>query len=194
AEAGAIFRVGRGRSGTARERAEPDETYYCPPSPATAHDHLRTRARPPTAGWASARLRQTNGQSTMSKTSPSSTACPCVTAMLETLPPAGDSTGISIFIDSSTTSVCPSDTDSPTPTRISHTVPVMWAATSVAMRSILILEGGVRGSFSSAVQMKTRYERATSTAASWHVGSGSPGRIEPGPAGSRCHFGRLSLV
>ena len=46
-----------------------------------------------------------------------------------TVPALGDSTGISIFIDSSTTTVCPSAMASPTLTSIFQTVPVMCAFT-----------------------------------------------------------------
>ena len=60
---------------------------------------------------------------------PSSTESPSLTSTADTLPAAGDSTGISIFIDSSMTTVCPSATASPTLTSIFHTVPVMCALT-----------------------------------------------------------------
>ncbi len=53
--------------------------------------------------------------------------------MRVTLPAAGASTGISIFIDSRMTTVWPSLTASPTATSIFQTVPAMWAFTGVAM-------------------------------------------------------------
>src|SRR6185503_1559315 len=56
-----------------------------------------------------------------------------VTATDSTVPAAGDSTGISIFIDSMMTRGCPSSTASPGFTSIFQTVPVMWACTLVGM-------------------------------------------------------------
>jgi hypothetical protein len=50
-----------------------------------------------------------------------------------TFPSPVDSTGISIFIDSRMTTVCPSVTLSPTATSIFHTVPAMCALTVVAI-------------------------------------------------------------
>ena len=64
---------------------------------------------------------------------PSSTESPSLTSTADTFPAAGDSTGISIFIDSRMTTVWPSLTVSPTLTSIFQTVPVMCALTGVAM-------------------------------------------------------------
>ena len=50
-------------------------------------------------------------------------------------PGGGDSTGISIFIDSRMTTVCPSATASPTLTSIFQTVPVMCAFTVMPWRA-----------------------------------------------------------
>jgi len=76
-------------------------------------------------------------------TAPSSTGCPSVTATDSTLPADGASTGISIFIDSMMTRVCPSSTESPGLTSIFQTVPVMCAATLVLM--VLALARPQRG-------------------------------------------------
>src|SRR6185436_8687108 len=56
---------------------------------------------------------------------PSSIACPGVTLITVTFPSPVASTGISIFIDSRITTVCPSVTLSPTATSIFHTVQAM---------------------------------------------------------------------
>ena len=58
-----------------------------------------------------------------------------VREFLPTVPEAGASTGISIFIDSRITTVSPSETASPGFFSIFHTVPVMCAQTSVAISS-----------------------------------------------------------
>ncbi len=66
------------------------------------------------------------------------TAWPSAQLIFSTFPPDGASTGISIFIDSRMTQVCPSVTDSPSFTSIFQTVPVMCAFTLVAMAAACV--------------------------------------------------------
>jgi hypothetical protein len=65
------------------------------------------------------------GAASVRSVSPSLTACPSLTRTASTVPAAGASTGISIFIDSRMTQTWPSATASPCLTSIFHTVPVM---------------------------------------------------------------------
>jgi hypothetical protein len=61
---------------------------------------------------------------------PSCTVCPSATLISRTVPARGDSTGISIFMDSSTMTASPAATASPGLVGIWNTTPVMWALTS----------------------------------------------------------------
>jgi hypothetical protein len=101
-----------------------------PPPPAPGEEGKKKR--PPDAGSPPRapqgdlpRPEQRDGQPSSSRVAPSSTAWPGATAMRVTRPSEGDSTGISIFMDSRITTVCPVVTESPMATSTFQTVPAM---------------------------------------------------------------------
>src|SRR5439155_20156526 len=75
--------------------------------------------------------------------SPSCTVCPSATVISLTVPALGASTGISIFMDSSTMTGSPAATASPALAVIWKTTPVMWALTSSAIERSLFDHLGV---------------------------------------------------
>src|SRR5215510_650776 len=75
--------------------------------------------------------------------SPSSTVWPSATLISRTTPARGASTGISIFIDSSTTTGSPAAKRSPALLVIWNTTPVMWALTSSGIEASLFDHLGV---------------------------------------------------
>src|SRR5712691_9704431 len=81
--------------------------------------------------------------SRMATVSPSCTVCPSATLISFTLPALGASTGISIFMDSSTMTRSPAATASPTLLVIWKTTPVMCALTSSGIERSLLDELGM---------------------------------------------------
>src|SRR5262249_33076438 len=77
-------------------------------------------------------------QSNTATVSPSCTVCPSATRISRTTPPRGASTGISIFMDSSTITGSPAATESPAFAVIWKTTRVMWALTSSAIERSLL--------------------------------------------------------
>src|SRR5712692_5971951 len=83
--------------------------------------------------------------SRVATTSPSWTVWPSWTGMVFTTPARGDSTGISIFMDSSTITGSPSLTASPGWATTWKTTPVMWALMSSGIERSLFDHLGVHG-------------------------------------------------
>src|SRR5437762_14310550 len=83
-------------------------------------------------------VRSSRGYSSTTKVSPSCTVCPSRTRISFTAPARGASTGISIFMDSSTITGSPAATASPAFAVIWKTTPVMWALTSSAIERSLL--------------------------------------------------------
>src|SRR2546430_312610 len=79
----------------------------------------------------------------MATTSPSCTVCPSCTRISFTAPARGASTGISIFIDSSTMTASPAATLSPGFVGIWNTTPVMCALISSGIERSLLDHLGV---------------------------------------------------
>src|ERR1700693_87340 len=75
--------------------------------------------------------------------SPSWTVCPSATLISFTLPARGASTGISIFMDSSTITGSPAASESPTLLVIWKTPPVICALTSSAIKRSLFYHLGM---------------------------------------------------
>src|SRR2546421_11834849 len=82
-------------------------------------------------------VRSSCGYSSTTKVSPSCTVCPSRTRTSFTAPARGASTGISIFMDSSTITGSPAASESPTLLVIWKTTPVMCALTSSAIERSL---------------------------------------------------------
>src|SRR3984893_11846109 len=83
----------------------------------------------------------------MAMLSPSCSVCPSATLISFTLPALGASTGISIFMDSSTMTGSPAATASPTLLVIWKTTPVICAFTSSGIERSLLDELGMHAPF-----------------------------------------------
>src|SRR5262245_29729912 len=92
---------------------------------------------PPVVGVQRPDRLETHPQSSSATVSPSCTVCPSRTRISFTAPARGASTGISIFIDSSTITGSPAATLSPTLAVTWNTTPVMCALISSAMERSL---------------------------------------------------------
>src|SRR3989449_2256107 len=86
---------------------------------------------------------QAHGYSSTTTVSPSCTVCPSRTLISFTAPARGASTGISIFMDSSTITASPAATRSPGFVGIWNTTPVMWALISSGIERSLFEHLGV---------------------------------------------------
>src|SRR2546428_5437913 len=82
-------------------------------------------------------VRSSCNYSSTTTVSPSCTVCPSATLISFTVPARGASTGISIFMDSSTITGSPAASESPTLLVIWKTTPVMCALTSSAIEGSL---------------------------------------------------------
>src|SRR5690242_6171664 len=82
------------------------------------------------------------GQSITATVSPSCTVWPSLTLISFTVPARGASTGISIFMDSSTMTGSPAATASPGLVETWNTTPVMWALTSSDIERSLSIPRG----------------------------------------------------